>query len=292
MDGAACGKPHGRPAASALTIDMPAMSGMVLRRGPPDVGDDGRRATMTELGQILTGALVGYLIVTVCESYFHRAVGHATPRLRRLCVRAPLLGSFILRAWYAHHVVHHLRTFRRDHVTQFAAPGEEARLRSGLLAQGRGHIVEQAYGVRVGGPGEFLRYVAPTLPVFLAVCWLGGGWFTAGATLPLLVMPLVSELVHPYAHMAHERATREAPPLLRPLLATRYFQFVVRHHWLHHRYLDCNFNLLPGGDFLLGVHRKPSPRDLAEMVAVGLSVAGCRPGAEDPGGTPGAGCRP
>ena len=231
---------------------------------------------MTTILQVLSGVLVGYLIVTVCESFFHRAIGHAPPRLRRVWGRAPRVGTFFLRAWYAHHVVHHLRTFRRDHVTQFSSPGEEARLRSGLVAQGRGHIVEQDYGLRVGGPGEFLRYVAPTLPVFLAACWLGGAWFTAGAALPFLAMPLVSELVHPYVHMGHERAAREAPALLRPLLATRYFRSVARHHWLHHRYTDCNYNLLLGGDFLLGVHRRPGPGDLAEMAAIGLSVAGCR----------------
>ena len=129
---------------------------------------------MTTVLQVLSGVLVGYLIVTVCESLFHRVIGHAPSRLRRLWGRAPRVGTFFLRAWYAHHIVHHLRTFRRDHVTQFSSPGEEARLRSGLVAQGRGHVVERDYGLRVGGPGEFLRYVAPTLPVFLVACWLGG----------------------------------------------------------------------------------------------------------------------
>jgi hypothetical protein len=230
---------------------------------------------MTVVLRVFSGVVVGYLIVTVCESLFHRAVGHAPPQLRRLWGRARTVGAFFLRAWYSHHVVHHLRTFRRDHVTQFSSPEEEARLRSSLIAHERGHVVEQGYGLRVGGPGEFLRHVAPTLPVFLAACWLGGAWFTAGAALPLLAMPLVSELVHPYLHMGQERAAREVPALLRPLLATSYFRFVARHHWLHHRYTDCNYNLLPGGDFLLGVHRRPSPEDLAEMAAIGLSVAAC-----------------
>jgi hypothetical protein len=232
---------------------------------------------MSELGQIILGVLIGYLLVSVCESYFHRAIGHASPRLRLLWHRARRLGGFFLRAWYSHHVIHHLRTYRRDHVTQFSCPEEEERLRSGLVASGRGHVVDQSYGVRVGGPGEFLRYVGPTLPVFIAACWLGGPWLTVGAALPLLVMPLVSEYVHPYVHMSHERALRDAPRFLRPLMATGYFRFIVRHHWLHHRYLDCNFNLLPGGDFLLGVHRRPSPQDMAEMAAIGLSVAGRRP---------------
>ena len=227
---------------------------------------------MRETCHVLAGVVIGYLIVSICESFFHRVVGHATPRSRLLWHRSRKLGAFFLRAWYSHHVVHHFRTFRRDHVTQFSGPEEEERLRASLIAGERGHVLGQSYGLRVGGPGEFIRHVGPTLPVLLAACGLGGAWFTVGAAFPLLAMPLASEFVHPYAHMSHERAMREAPAILRPLLATRCFRFVARHHWLHHRYLDCNFNLLPGGDFLLGVHRRPSARDLAEMAAIGLSV--------------------
>ena len=222
--------------------------------------------------QALAGLAIGYLIVSLCESFFHRRVGHASSSSRLLWHRSRTIGTCFKRAWYSHHVVHHLRTFRRDHVTQFAGPEEEARLRASLIAGDHGHVLRHDYGLRVGGPAEFIRHVGPTLPILLAACGVGGAWFTVGAALPLLAMPLASEFVHPYTHMSHERALREAPAMLRPLLATRYFRFIARHHWLHHRYLDCNFNLLPGGDFLLGVHRRPSARDLAEMAAVGLPV--------------------
>src|SRR4051794_30845678 len=119
---------------------------------------------MTEIYQILYGLLIGYLAVSVCESYFHRTIGHASPRLRLLWRKMRKLGAPFLRSWYSHHVVHHFKTFRRDHVTQFSCPDEERRLRLSMIAKGHGHVVGQSYGVRVGSPGEFFRYVGPTLP--------------------------------------------------------------------------------------------------------------------------------
>lgn len=227
---------------------------------------------MSVAAQVLAGLLIGYVVVSLCESFFHRTVGHASPRLRRLARGLGAIGSGVIEVWYGHHVVHHCRTFRRDHVTQFESAHAEQRLRCELIAKGRRRMVAESYGARVGGVIGFLRHMGPTLPVFAAVCWLGGGWFTVGAVLPLLLMPLLSEFVHPYLHLSDERVLREAPAPIRWFAATPAFRFLARHHWLHHRYLDCNFNLMPGGDLLLGVHRRPSPADLAEMAAIGLAM--------------------
>ncbi len=225
---------------------------------------------MYESAAILAGLIVGYLVVSLCESLFHRIFGHSSARLRRFCRRHARLGTYVLRAWYAHYVIHHKTTFRRDHVTQFASADEEARLRERLLARGQGHIPAQDYGLRVGDPGEFLRFVAPTLPVLALVCWLGGPWFSLGALLPLIAMPLMSELIHPLLHLTSERAREAAPALLKPFVATRVFRYIARHHWLHHRHPEANFNLMPGGDLILRCYRTPSGAELEEMAAIGL----------------------
>jgi hypothetical protein len=125
--------------------------------------------------------------------------------------------------------------------------------------------------VRAGGPREFIRQVSPTIPFFAVICWFGGFWFTIGALPMLFLMPFASQFIHPHLHMSTQRAQETAPPILLPLFKTRYFRFIARHHWMHHRYTHCNFNLLPGGDYLLGRHRNPSPADCAEMAALGLS---------------------
>lgn len=229
---------------------------------------------MIEADRIIAGVLAGYLVVSLCESYFHRTMGHTSPRVRRLCRACGVLGGFVLRAWYSHCVVHHFATFRENHVTQFSSAEEERRLRRKLAAEGKGHILAQGYGLRVGDPGEFLRYVAPTLPFVALVCWLGGGWFSLGAVVPFIVMPLMSQLIHPLLHLSYDEARKAAPALLKPLVATGCFRYLARYHWLHHRHLDVNFNLMPGGDYLLGRHRAPTRAELAEMAAIGLFVRG------------------
>jgi len=228
---------------------------------------------MVEAGRIVAGVVIGYLLVSLCESYFHRTMGHTSARVRKLCRVNGVLGGFVLRAWYSHCVVHHFATYRKNHVTQFSSTEEERRLRRKLAASGKGHILAQDYGRRVGGPGEFLRYVAPTLPLVALVCWLGGGWFSLGAVIPLIIMPLMSQFIHPLLHLTHDEARAAAPPLLKPLIATGCYRYLARYHWIHHRHLDVNFNLMPGGDYLLGRYRTPTHAELAEMEAIGLCVS-------------------
>ena len=211
---------------------------------------------MSEGGSVILGLVLGYCVVSLSESFFHRAVGHAQPEVRRAWRAMGFFGLPFRQAWYRHHVVHHRLTFRRDQEAQFSDLEEEARLRRRLTSRRHAWALGGDYGVRVGGPIAFLRFVMPTLPGFALLCWFGGGWFTAGALVALALMPLASEFVHPCTHMSSARAAREAPAWLRPLLRTRYFSFIVAHHRLHHEHPSCNFNLLPGGDWLLGCHRR------------------------------------
>ncbi len=227
---------------------------------------------MMEAGHFLSGVAIGYLIVSLCESFFHRIIGHAPPRLRSLILHLRILGRPIMNAWYSHCIVHHFQTYKGNYVTQFSCAKQERALREKLLRQGRWKIVRKRYGLRLGGPGEFLIYLTPTVPLFFVVCWFGGFWFTLGALPFLPLMAMMSEFIHPYLHLSHDQARRNAPPLLRPLIGTSYFRFLSRYHWLHHRYPDHNFNLLFGGDVLLGCYRRPTESDLVDMKAIGLSM--------------------
>jgi hypothetical protein len=50
------------------------------------------------------------------------------------------------------------------------------------------------------------------------------------------------------------------------------YKFVARHHFLHHRYPDKNFNVaFPVGDWLFGTVAKVSDDDLAAMRAEGIA---------------------
>lgn len=221
--------------------------------------------------QVLAGLIGGYVTISVCESFFHRTIQHASAPLRLWYAKAGLIGRALLDAWYAHHVVHHFLTYRQSHVRQFASDAERAKLDAHLIERGHDDVIASGYGVELGREARnYARYMAPTLPIFVLVCWFGGGWFTVGALVPLCVWPMLAQFIHPYLHMRHEDAVRAAPALTRLLIGTRYFRHLARHHWLHHKHTDCNYNLLLGGDWLLGVHRTASEADREEMRAIGL----------------------
>lgn len=115
-------------------------------------------------------------------------------------------------------------------------------------------------------------YMVPTLPFFMVACWYGGATFTLGALIPFLSWPAIAQYVHPYIHMSTQQVEAEAPRCIRLFSRTPYFRFLAIHHWIHHRYETCNFNLLLGGDLLLSVQRLPSPEDLRKIEALGMWV--------------------
>jgi hypothetical protein len=235
--------------------------------------------TMIVLASIILGFVGGHFTVSVCESIFHRTIQHASPKLRHWYGKAGIIGQALLDAWYSHHGVHHLLTFRANHVTQFASDEERTRLNSRLKTKRANDIIERRYGVILGSrPKSYAKYVAPTLLFFVPLCFLGGGWFTVGACVPFCIWPLLAQFVHPYLHMPYGSVMKQGPIVIRALARTAYFKYLARHHWLHHRYIDCNYNLLLGGDYVLGVHRPASAQDIAEMRAIGLwTGAHCPP---------------
>ncbi len=131
--------------------------------------------------QFALGMVCGYFIISVCESFFHRTIQHAGEKLRRYYERTGWLGRSLLHAWYSHHVIHHFRTFQKDHVTQFSSANEKDKLDAFLERTRREDIAECKYGTSLGhNPLNYLKYVTPTALVLAFFCILGGGWFTTG----------------------------------------------------------------------------------------------------------------
>jgi sterol desaturase/sphingolipid hydroxylase (fatty acid hydroxylase superfamily) len=61
-------------------------------------------------------------------------------------------------------------------------------------------------------------------------------------------------------------------PEKRPFANWWAYKFVARHHFLHHRYPDKNFNVaLPIGDFLFGTTARPTAADWEAMRAEGIA---------------------
>src|SRR3984893_18188892 len=220
-------------------------------------------ATLIIVASFISGLVCGHFTISVCESFFHRTIQHAGPRLRHWYEQAGWVGQALLDAWYSHHVVHHFLTFRANHVTQFGSDEERSRLNWRLKTHRINDIIECRYGEILGSqPRTYIEYTAPTLPIFVSLCCLGGGWFTMGACIPFCIWPLLAQFVHPYLHMRYDAVMQRGPIVIRVLARTAYFKYLARHHWLHHRYTNCNYNLLLGGDYVLGVHRSAAAQDI------------------------------
>lgn len=228
---------------------------------------------MTILIQILSGVLIGYAVLCISESASHHHFLHAGPRIRKFWLRMGAIGSYVHNSWYSHHVVHHYRTFCLNHVTQFRSPEEETALREDLTLRGKRQIALNSYGLRVGSFKEFIKYVYPHVPHYALLCFWGGPWFSLGALLPVLFYQWLAHFAHPYLHMNYAQALHTASPWMLPFLRSRYFRFLAQHHFLHHKYVHCNFNLLLGGDLIWRKQRLPSPEDYIEMQALGMYVA-------------------
>ena len=78
--------------------------------------------------------------------------------------------------------------------------------------------------------------------------------------------------VHPYIHLPYQQALEEAPKHDSKFFKTKYMRAVIRNHYMHHKYPDNNFNLILGGDYILGYHRNASAEDIESMKVLGIPV--------------------
>lgn len=219
----------------------------------------------------IVGLLAGYLTVTVSESALHRFIGHATSRRRHRWAANPRLCRYLLLSHFRHAVVHHGLTYKSNYVTQFDGKDHKDAVDRRTLAVGDVHVEKAGYGLMPGWTG-LVTYNLTTVPVIVLLALVFEPVAAVAAIPWLAVAFALSRWFHPYLHRDHEAAVREAPRWVGRLLRTSYFRAVARHHFLHHKYPNSNFNLLLGGDWLLGVHRRATRADLDEMSAIGLRI--------------------
>lgn len=228
---------------------------------------------MIELEQIIIGLVFGYLSITITESLSHGKLLHASAQRVKSWEKHGLLGRYIYSSWYSHHVVHHFRTFRKNHVTMFASTEEEERLRKDLIEKGKEGVVHDSYGLRIGSTRRKVQYLYTHIPPLSLIAYFTGIWSTAGIIVVTGFYIFAAEYVHPYIHLPYRDALGSASPSMKLFIRSRYFRHLATHHYIHHKYVNCNFNLVLGGDYLLGCHRSPEPEDLIEMEKLGLFVS-------------------
>jgi len=200
------------------------------------------------IGKLVVGFVLGYIVASYVESYMHQNVSDANMKRVNKWKKHPKLFWYFIRTHYSHHVIHHVKTFKVNYVTQFGSEEEKIALDKLLiLRSNHGEIIKKSnYATKLHGSGS-LVFIAPLLPA-----------------IPLFGLTLL--------HMPHDQAIESAPQFISWLLKMEYFKAVSRNHFMHHRYMLGNFNLVLGGDVLRGVNRKPSEKDIQLMLDLGLPV--------------------
>lgn len=223
--------------------------------------------------QGLLGFTIGYTLATLIESYMHQHVSDAPAQYVTKWKRYPRLFRYLIRTRYSHHIIHHSKTFKINYVKQFVSKKEQEELDDELRSKGKhGDIIMRSnYAIKLHGSGS-LVFIAPLVPAAPLIYWFLGIWGAVGGVIALSLPPLFSNFVHPYLHMPHHKAVSTAPFPLSWLLKTRYFRAMARNHYMHHKYLKGNYNLLLGGDLIRGAYKSPSKKDIAVMADLGLPV--------------------
>jgi len=222
--------------------------------------------------RILQGLFFGYFNASISESLIHNFFGHAPKWLRKSYKKCPQLFRWLKWTYESHTEIHHGRTHKKEFTTQFETVEQERELLESLLPWQRVQVKITQFGLTIGFE-SFPYFIGP--PAFIGlpiVYFLSGGIATITASLLLFAPPLVSMCVHPFIHKPYEQVLAEATGITKLWMKTSYYRSIVRQHWIHHKYPRYNFNLVPGGDELLGTYRAPGVRDLEQMSRLGIPM--------------------
>ncbi len=187
---------------------------------------------MSQFVQIVCWFFALVVLMSVIEHQVHCRLMHKKPQ------------SFLWRNLSARrriftsHAVEHHRQYRQSFHDEAVPHGEDRGIR---LNMGEGLL--------------------ESLPVSLVL-----GCFSTTAA---IMFPMIVCLHHFLWNQIHLEMHK---PANRPFARWAAFKAVARHHFLHHRYPDKNFNVaFPVGDFIFGTVAKPTAADWEAMRAEGIA---------------------
>lgn len=243
-----------------IVFPLSAEWGRVARRNRGRGADSGAHAVMgywqsqnKNMADILI-VVVAYLITTTWETLIHWKLLHATKRSRLVWRKLGGIGGVFRRAYFAHTIIHHERTFKAGFFTQFGSEDERLKLNQKLPVALRDRIVKNRYGLSISSFLEMATFVAVPVLVNTGVVLLLWDIGMLPVVWLISIAPaLLSRYVHPQLHKAGVGQAGGN-------LWDRYLEGIREYHRMHHEYGLVNFNLLPGGDYVLGVACKKAGR--------------------------------
>jgi hypothetical protein len=172
------------------------------------------------------------VLMSLIEHQVHSRLMHRKPR------HFPFRFLHARRRMFTSHAVEHHTQYRRSFHDHPVPHGEDR-------------------GIRLNVSEGLLE----SLPVSLLLACVST---TAAGMFPLVVCMhhVLWNLIHLEMHKPANRAFAK----------WAVFKHVARHHFLHHRYPNTNFNVaLPIGDYLFGTVAKPTAADWQAMRAEGIA---------------------
>jgi len=172
------------------------------------------------------------VLMSLIEHQVHCRLMHKKPR------HLPWRNLAARRRMFTSHAVEHHRQYRQKFHDDPVPPGEDRGIRLNL----REGLIE-------------------SLGVSCILFWF--------STTAAVMFPIVVCLHHTLWNLIHLEMHK---PSNRAFGRWAIFKGVARHHFLHHRYPDKNFNVaLPIGDFIFGTVAKPTAADWEAMRAEGIA---------------------
>lgn len=188
---------------------------------------------MLETGVRIAGWFVVMVVVmSIIEHQVHSRLMHKMPRF--FLTR----GLKARKRIFTSHAVEHHTQYRKTFHDEPVAHGEDRGIRLNLLEG----LVE-------------------SLPLSLVLVW-----FSVTGAIMFPVVVCLHHLIWNQIHMEMHK------PENRFFSKWAAYRCVARHHYLHHRYPDKNFNVaFPIGDFLFGTIAKATAADWEAMRAEGIA---------------------
>jgi len=185
-----------------------------------------------QMAQVVGWFLALVVLMSLIEHWAHSRLMHKKPR-NFLTKKSPARWKMFDR----HAIVHHRQYFKHFH--DEAVPHGEDR------------------GIQL----NVWEGLVESLPVSAVLAFFS---FTGAMLFPVVVClhHLTWNQIHMEMHKPEGRFFAGWP----------LFKHLARHHYLHHRYPDKNFNVaLPVGDLLFGTMAKPTPDDWRAMEREGIA---------------------
>lgn len=199
----------------------------------------------------ITAIVIAYFITSLWETFIHWRILHATKGSRRIWRKFGVIGSLLRRAYFSHNIIHHNKTFKDNLFIQFKNKKEQLSLDNKLPQNLRIKIQENKYGLTISTFWEMITFTLFPITINTLIFYRYANIITLVIITFISILPaLLSRYLHPKLHQQIQNHTKQNN------LFCIYFRYIQDYHLTHHRSAMVNFNLLPGGDYILGVNYK------------------------------------